>query len=401
MKILIVSEVFHPENFIINDLAVEWKSMGHTIEVLTPYPSYPYSYVYEGYENGGYLVEDWDGIKIHRFPFVEGYKDSAMKKLLNYYSFVKQGKKLIKRIGENFDYIFVSQTGPLTVALPAIAARKKFNIPVAIWTQDIWPDAVYSYGIPNNKVTSFFLDSLIRYIYKGCDTIFVSSERFEENIRKYIDRRCVYTPNWLKSVDEVRSSLRLAKGRFHFTFTGNVSRYQNLVNTMRGFAVANLENCTLNIVGDGSFLSQVKEVMDKEKIDNVIFHGRFPYNEMSDILSQSDVLVLSLIADEGIMKTEPFKIQSYLHAGKPILGILGGSAQDIIEEYNLGICAKPDDVDDIARGFREIYEYAKNDSNGVTQRAKTLMETRYNKDDIIKTFTTGLLELVTNRESNA
>ena len=182
MNILIISEVFYPENFIVNDLAEEWKKQGHNVEVLTPYPSYPYSYVYEGYVNKGYVVEDWNGIKIHRFPFVEGYKDSVKKKIVNYYSFVTEGKKLAKKIGKDFDCIFVSQTGPLTVALPAIAARKKYGVPVAIWTQDIWPDAVYSYGIPNNRLTNCFLNVLIRYIYNRCDTIFISSKRMPGSI---------------------------------------------------------------------------------------------------------------------------------------------------------------------------------------------------------------------------
>lgn len=390
MKILIVSEVFYPENFIINDLAEEWRELGHTIEVLTPYPSYPYGYVYGGYTNNGYGIEDWNGIKIHRFPFIEGYKDSFKKKLLNYYSFIKEGKKLLNKIGGGFDYIFVSQTGPLTVALPAIALRKKYNVPVAIWSQDIWPDAVYSYGIPNNPITNLLLDGLIRYIYKHCDTIFISSKRFEETIGRYVKKQFIYTPNWLKPVEEVKSSLRLSKSKFHFTFTGNVSRYQNLVNTVRGFAAANLKDCILNIVGDGSFLNQVKDVVEKEKIENVIFHGRYPYNEMNDILCQSDALVLPLIPDEGIMKTEPFKIQSYLHAGKPILGVLKGSGQEIIEGNRLGLCANPDDIKDIARAYCDMVGFCRLHGSDVKDSAMELMNTRFNKDDIVKTFLANL-----------
>ena len=70
MRILVFSEVFWPEDFMINDLVREWQAMGHRVEVVTQYPSYPASYVYEGYENQGYRCEDWDGVKIHRFPFI-------------------------------------------------------------------------------------------------------------------------------------------------------------------------------------------------------------------------------------------------------------------------------------------------------------------------------------------
>ena len=387
MRILIVSEVFHPENFIINDLAREWVAMGHSVEVLTRYPSYPQSYVFEGYVNKGYSVEDWDGIKIHRFPFIEGYKESFIKKLRNYYHFVKEGKKIAKRIGKDFDYIFVSQTGPLTVALPALAAKKKFNVPVAIWTLDIWPDAVYSYGIPKNFIVDYLLGKLIKKIYRGCDTIFVSSRRFAETINQYVDKECIYTPNWLKPTEEVASELRLKKDVFNFTFTGNISRYQNLENVIIGFKEADIPDAVLNLVGNGSYAEEIKAFIKKEKVANVIMHGSFPYNQMNDVLTQSDTLILPLISNEGIMKTEPFKIQSYLNSGKPIFGILGGSGKEIIEENSLGICATPDDISDIAKGFRASIEFAKEHGEEVKVAAKRLMQTRFNKENIVTRFT--------------
>ena len=153
MKILIVSEVFYPENFIINDLAREWHNMGHTVEVLTQYPSYPYGYVYENYKNEGYSIEEWDGIKIHRYPFVEGYKDSIAKKLLNYKSFVNGGKKIVKKIGADFDCIFVSQTGPLTVALPALAAKRNLVF--------LWLYGLLIYG-PTRYIRTVFPKILLR-----------------------------------------------------------------------------------------------------------------------------------------------------------------------------------------------------------------------------------------------
>lgn len=387
MRILIVSEVFHPENFIINDLALEWKAMGHSVEVLTQYPSYPQSYVYAGYVNKGYTVEDWDGIKIHRFPVVEGYKESLIKKLHNYFRFVRKGGKIAKKIGKNFDYVFVSQTGPLTVTLPALALKKKFNIPVAIWTQDIWPDAVWSYGVPNNAVTRFFLGKFIKKTYERCDKIFISSKRFAETINEYVDKECIYTPNWLKPVEEVESELKLDKKKFNFTFTGNISRYQNLENVILGFKEADIPDAVLNLVGNGSYAEEIKAFIKKEKVANVIMHGSFPYNQMNDVLTQSDTLILPLISNEGIMKTEPFKIQSYLNSGKPIFGILGGSGKDIIEENSLGICATPDDISDIAKGFRASIEFAKEHGEEVKVAAKRLMQTRFNKENIVTRFT--------------
>lgn len=390
MRILVFSEVFWPEDFMINDLVREWQAMGHTVEVVTQYPSYPASYVFDGYRNEGYRCEDWDGVKIHRFPFIEGYRDSKTKKVRNYYSFVKGGKKVVDDLKGDFDCSFVSQTGPLTVAYPALYMKKKLGVPVNIWTYDIWPDAVYGYGIPQNAVTKAVLDKMIRSIYGGCDRIFVSSKRFAETINRYTDKECVYAPNWLRVAENVESPLRLDGKKSHFTFTGNVSRYQNLINTIEGFVKADMENAQLNIVGDGSYMAEVKAKAEQLGAKNVVFHGRRPYDEMLDLLLQSQVLVLPLMPNEGIEKTEPLKLQSYLQAGKPIFGVLNGSGRDIIEENRLGLCAPPDDIEEIALGFQRMAGFAERCGDEVRRSAKELLSTRFNKNTIVERITKNL-----------
>ena len=391
MRILVFSEVFWPEDFMINDLVREWVKMGHEVEVVTQYPSYPQSYVFEGYENKGYRTEDWEGVKIHRYPLVEGYRDYKLWKFTNYYRFVKSGRRVVDSLSGHFDCAFVSQTGPLTVALLALYAKQKQGMPVNIWTFDIWPDVVWSYGMPRNMVTRPLLDWLIRRIYRGCDRIFISSRRFAETIGRYTEKECMYAPNWLRPVENVRSGLRLEEGKFHFTFTGNVSRYQNLINTIEGFAKAGLEDAQLNIVGDGSYLAEVKEAAKRVGGANVVFHGRRPYNEMLDILMQSNVLMLPLMPQEGIEKTEPLKLQSYLQAGKPVFGVLNGAGREIIEENGLGLCAEPTDTEAIAVGFRRMVGFARMHGQDVCAAAQRLMATRFNKAEIVKRITDNLV----------
>ena len=375
----------------INDLVREWVRMGHEVEVVTQYPSYPQSYVFEGYENKGFRTEDWEGVKIHRYPFVEVYRDSKWRKFANYFKFVMGGRRVVDSLSGKFDCAFVSQTGPLTVAIPALHAKKKLGLPVNIWTYDIWPDVVWSYGMPKNVVTQPMLEWLIRKIYSECDRIFISSKRFAETISRYSEKKCVYTPNWLRPVESVRSELRLPEDKVNFTFTGNVSRYQNLINTIEGFAKAGLENAQLNIVGDGSYMTEVKLAVERVGANDVVFHGRRPYNEMLDILMQSDVLMLPLMPQEGIEKTEPLKLQSYLQAGKPVYGVLNGAGREIIEKHGLGLCAEPTDIEAIAEGFRRMIPFATEHAPEVSAAAQNLMSTRFNKAYIVDRLTRNLV----------
>ena len=49
MKILIVTQYFWPENFKINELAVELTAAGHQVTVLTGKPNYPNGKFFHGY----------------------------------------------------------------------------------------------------------------------------------------------------------------------------------------------------------------------------------------------------------------------------------------------------------------------------------------------------------------
>lgn len=384
MNILIVSEVFYPENFHVNDFAQAMVTRGHIVKVLTRQPSYPVGYVFPGYTNQKYSVERWGKIDIHRFDIVEGYKESKLRKIENYFHYVKRGKEIIAKLVNDVDVIIVYQTGPLSVALPAIFAKKKFGTPVVVWTFDIWPDTVFMYGFPKVFPITTTVDYVIKQVYGHADAIMVSSKRFGDSIRQYFpDVELTYAPNWLVEVQEKPTSLSFDSSKVNFVFTGNISKAQNLENTIMGFAKADIPNAVLNIVGDGSTLTQIKELSEKLNCKNVFFHGRIPYDEVGSVLKASDYLVLPLTPMAGVDKTEPYKLQSYLKSGKPILGIIRGAGREIIEENNLGICCDPIDTDGIAKGFRRIMELTDSDKAQIREAASNLMATRFCRESVV------------------
>lgn len=384
MNILIVTEVFWPENFHINDFALEMNKRGHKIRVMTRQPSYPEGRVYPNYSNDKLSMEKLGDIEIYRFDTIEGYRESKFKKILNYFHYVKRGKKVIKDLLEDIDVILVSQTGPLSVALPAIFAKERNGIPVAVWTFDIWPDHVYMYGFPKIPPISTLVDSIIKKVYSKADAILISSKHFADSIHQYFpDKTLTYAPNWFVMQGDKATSLYFDETKVNFVFTGNISHAQNIENTIRGFAKANIENAVLNIVGHGTTFEENKRIAEELCCNNVIFHGRVPYEEIQDVLRKNDYLVLPLTPKAGIDKTEPYKIQSYLMSGKPIIGIIKGAGREIIEENRLGYCADPLDIDDIAKTFRKIMTLTDDDKKRIHESSEELMATRFSKKQII------------------
>ena len=152
MNILIVSQYFYPENFRINDLAVELKKRGHHITVLTGIPNYPQGEFYKGYSTKKRRGEEYKGIKVLRAWMLPRHK-GAFFLLLNYISFVWGGFLKVKRMRDtDFDLIYAFGTSPITQALPAIVMKKRIHKPLIFNVQDLWPENVVVVTGLKNKV---------------------------------------------------------------------------------------------------------------------------------------------------------------------------------------------------------------------------------------------------------
>ncbi|NLO17674.1 MAG: glycosyltransferase family 4 protein, partial [Arcobacter butzleri] len=329
-KILIVSELFYPEEFKINEVALDWKNRGYEVDVLTMVPTYPVGEIYEGYENKWYQVELWNGFTIHRIRSVTGYKISLFKKILKYFAFMIMGSIASLKIGKKYDYIFGFQVGSLTAMVPAVVLKQFYKKPTILWIQDIWPDSVYAYGFKKTKIMEFCIDRFVRYVYKYTTRFAISSKGFKEKIIPYLDNKkeILYAPNWSDELDKSLIPFEFNKDKkIHFTFTGNVGVVQNLENILEAWSrldSSDLEKSQLNIIGDGSAINRLKNVVLEKKLENVIFWGRKPRVEIYKYLSASDFLIVSLIDNPIFALTVPAKTQTYIAVEKPILAILNG-----------------------------------------------------------------------------
>lgn len=384
-KALILCEVFYPEEFLINDLVDEWVKAGCDFEVLTRVPSYPFGKVYEGYKNKICKMTLFDSINVHRVPIMQGYQKKTLIKLLNYFYFVFWSCLIILFIGRRFNKVFIYQTGPLTLATAGIWAKKLFGAKVVLWIQDLWPNSVYAYGFKKTKFLTFCLNHFVRWVYKNCDEILVSCEGFTDIIKQLVpSSKPIFTPNW--SLVEYNPANKITlPGKYNFTFAGNVGTVQNLNNVLRGFNIfaRNHLNAWLNIIGDGSYLSELKTLVEREKIPNVNFTGRQPLSSISDYYEASDVLVLSLKDVPLYEIMIPSKFQAYLTTGKPIYAIFKGEVKNIVDNNIIGLTANPNNIEDIARGFEHFIQLSDEEYKIMSNNAIYLSNCTYNREKII------------------
>jgi len=395
-KILIVTEYFYPEEFKINEIALDWKKKGYIVDVLTQNPTYPAGEVFADYTNKWYIKEVWNGINIYRVKAVTGYKSSLFKKLLKYFSFMVLGSVLSLKIGKKYDYVLGFDIAALTSMVPAVILKQFYKKPVTIWVQDVWPDSVYAYGFKKSKLLEFFLNGFVRYVYRHSSNFAISAKGFEQKIFPFLNEKkeILYAPNWADYLDMDLEKFEFSKEkRIHFTFAGNIGTVQNLDNVIEAFGKLSEESshkAQLNIIGDGSYLENLKVIVEQKSFKNIVFWGKKPREEIYKYLSGSDFLIVSLIDKEIFSLTVPAKTQTYIATGKPIIAIINGEATEIIQENNLGLVAIPSDIEQIKSIFQIAINQDETQRLQYSKNCEILTNTVFNKEIIIN----NLLELL-------
>lgn len=388
-SILVITERFYPENFLVNDLAESWVRAGARVRVLTQAPSYPQDRLYPGYANRlSRSVER--GIEVLRFKTVLGYKRSLARKILNYLAFMLRaiwyGCFEIPKV----DAVFVYHTGPLTQALPLVVAKILFRKKTSIWTQDVWPDTVFAYGFPSQGAFAQLLKAFVRFIYRFTDVVLVSSPGFCDRLKPYVPAACrvAFVPQWTPSEFErgEAHSLTLKKDGVSFIFTGNVGSMQNLERVILAFGALEPGTATLHIVGDGSYKERLMQTVRDRGIRNVNFYGSVPQSQVKSLISACDFSLLSLVENPLISLTIPAKFQAYLSAGRPILAVAGGELKSLVEAHRLGITADPAVHESIVAALRKAVCSDALQREAWSAAGKALHNSMFNRSYTIKTM---------------
>jgi len=392
VKILIVSQYFWPENFRINDLTQELMQRGHSVTVLTGIPNYPSGRVFDAYRQNPKAFEQYSGARVWRVPMLSR-GDGAVRLFLNYLSFVigacLYGPWRLR--GQQADVIFVFEPSPVTVGLPAVVLGRIKRAPIVFWTLDLWPETLAAIGVVRSPMILCWVGNLVRFIYERCTLVLGQSRSFLPKIAKYCSdaNKIRYFPSWAEEIfneaDLVPApEVPIQKGVFNVLFAGNIGEAQDLPAVLDA-AESLRHNTAIRwlIVGDGRRSVWLHEEVARRGLQsNVLLLGRFPLERMPSFYAHADALLVSLKKTPVFSLTIPGKVQSYLMAGLPILGMLDGEGAQVITDSNAGLVCAAGDSEGLASAVLEML------AMGIDQRKQLGVNGR---DFALKEFGRGLL----------
>jgi glycosyltransferase involved in cell wall biosynthesis len=391
-KILIISQYFWPEEFLVNSLAAELKEKGHEVTVLTGLPNYPQGKLFPGYSFfRGPWQEEYHGVKVRRVPLLPRGQGFA-RLSLNYFSFVVSGIIFGSfSVRKNFDVIFCFALSPVTSCLPAIFFRWLSGRPLVLWVQDLWPESVAAVGAAKSEKVLGVIGMLVRFIYKRCDLILIQSQAFKKSILQWggEENKIEYIPNWAKTVGGKASAptwLQNAPSGFKVVFAGNIGKAQDMPTVLKAAEILReYSDIHWLIVGDGSEKRFVDEEVARRKLSHAVhLYGRQPQEDMPGLFSFGDVMLVSLTDEYIFSLTVPSKLQGYMASGRPILAALNGEGARIVHEAQAGLSCPAESPEKLAEKVLEFYRMSQAQRETLGRQGKLYFEQHFEQSIVVK-----------------
>lgn len=406
MKILFISQYFHPEPFSNNDIARFLVARGHEVEAVSCVPNYPDGTFYPGHSNKTNRVEQWEGVRILRARTIARGK-RPLTLFLNYLFYPLAALATIARRGSgSYSVSFTSMPSPIFQCIVALVVKLVNGVPAVYWVQDIWPESLFNtIGIRNPLLRSP-IRAFCAFLYRHADIVLVQSEAFRPKLEAMgVDPgRIAFFPNSSPgdfepiergSVDPAIAAL-LPPAPLRLMFAGNVGESQNLdifieaAKHLRGQL-----DVQWIIVGSGRDLKRVTaRVAEAGLEDIVIFAGRHPMNKMPEFYALADAMFVSLKDTEIFRMTVPYKLQTYMSAGKPVIGSISGETRNIVEAAQIGFCADAEDVNGLCVAVQRFAALTPSEKRTLSANAIKYFNAHYSADRVFGELERQLLSVV-------
>ena len=360
MKILVVCQYYKPEPFRISDICEALAEAGHKVTVVTGIPNYPEGEIYTGYEKtAGQDVLD-NGVHIHRCYTIPR-KTGALYRMLNYFSFAWSSARYLSRTTKEYDVVFVNQLSPVMMAWGAIRYARKWNKKVVLYCLDLWPESLQAGGIRKGSLIYNIFLAISKKVYCAVDRVLITSKGFANYLNEYIGVKgeCGYLPQYAEATFDDVPDYVPHDAPYHFMFAGNIGEMQSVDTIIEAArALEHDSRVVFDIVGDGSALQHCKKLA--EGLENVIFCGRKGVEEMPFYYAKADAMLVTMKDNPEIALTLPGKVQSYMAAGRTLIGSIGGETAQVICDAGCGICVAPEDGKALAAAIKELLDNPEN-----------------------------------------
>lgn len=302
--------------------------------------------------------EDIDGIKIHRFRWLEpktfralvhfkGFKDNL--RLLTYiFSLFINLIKIIRK----YDIEIIHAHSTIPTGLLGVIVSKIMRIPIVIT----------AHGMDiNNFENKILFKQLLSFSLRHCNkAIAVSADlakkmnRIGAEEHKIVILRNTVNTKLFKPIknQKIRNTYGIEKEDVLILFVGYLDTFKGIFDTIDAFykIINKKPNVKLIMVGTGPEENTLKKRVSKLGLEKaVIFTGKLPPTNLPEYYQAADIFVLPSYT-EGL----PLSILEAMSCGLPIITTNVGGIPEVVENGKNGFIIDPGDADKLKEKLEKI-----------------------------------------------
>lgn len=341
MKILVVCQLYYPENIVITNICEELVKQGNDVTVLTGKPNYGYGQILPEYKKVKY--EEINGVKIHRVK-LKARKKSRLSIIFNYLSFWRNSKKWVRNCKEKYDIVYSMSLSPVTILSAGNLYKKKHGVKHVVHCVDLWPESVLvTHAVKEKSLMYKILYKWSRDLYEKVDHVIIGSPSYKEYFEKVLKLEKKTTFVALPSlVEKCEGEPYKYEKQFNILYCGNLGMIQLINLIPESMSLVKNPNIQFHVIGMGPKSDELVSLIEKYGLkDKVIYHGPIPAKRASSYFLSSDALYVSLEDKGYVGKTIPNKLVMSLAFGKPIIGVVGGDGASILNKAGGAYVVKP------------------------------------------------------------
>jgi colanic acid biosynthesis glycosyl transferase WcaI len=267
--------------------------------------------------------------------------------------------------------VLVVEVLPIISSPWMIGLAKVLGIPVVNYIQDLYPEAAEDAGmIKTGRPVSNIARWIDRLTCTWSSINLVLADSFKEALtgsRKIQEGKIAVINSWvdgsrvlpLGRSNPWREEQRISPGTSVAMFAGTMGRASGadvLVEAARELQRRKCEDMLILCIGEGVLKPSMMENAKKSDLENIRFLPFQPEEELSQVQSAADVMLLTMSERHG-GSSVPSKLITYLAVGRPVLcsADANSAVAKVVESANIGLVIPPGDPIALADALIEMH----------------------------------------------
>ena len=335
-----------------------------------------------------------EGIRVLRAFTYRTLHGSFVGRLFSFISFAATSILTALRAGD-IDLV-MGTSPPIFQAASAWIVASLRRRPLLLEIRDLWPEFAIDMGILKNPLLIRLSRWLERFLYRRATYLMVNSPAYVDYLveKGVPPSKITFLPNGVDpqmfdpaaNGNGLRHEVNL-EGKFVVMYAGAIGPANDLGVLLDAARELRQETrIRFLILGDGKERKRLQAESEAQQLDNVIFVGARPKQEMPYYLASADACVAILQDIRMFRMTYPNKVFDYMAAGRPVLLAIDGVIREVVEAARAGIYVPPGNPKALAEAV--LYLAGSTEQReAMSKQGRSYVEKHFNRADQSLDFT--------------